>query len=121
MIHHLRKLFKIIQPIINFIFYHDKDIFYGRFLGSIDLKHLILENLLRPGRSLRRLQHNRLFPIKFKVNNTSTSINVSALNLQAILHIVDKYFLYNFLLSIFQNPFFQVSIYLVNWSYILLK
>ena len=80
MIHHLRKLFKIIQPIINFIFYHDKDIFYGRFLGSIDLKHLILENLLRPGRSLRRLQHNRLFPIKFKVNNTSTSINVSALN-----------------------------------------
>ena len=80
MLKYFKKLYRKIQPIINFIFYHNKVIFYGNFIGSIDLKHLILENLLRPGRSLRRLKYNRFFPIKFKVNNNSISIKVSSLN-----------------------------------------
>ena len=71
---------KKIERIINLIFYRNSRIFYGKFLGSFDLKHLILENIIKPGRSLTRLKHKRLFPMKFKINQYCTSISVSTSN-----------------------------------------
>ncbi len=76
----LKLLKKKLERVINYIFYHDRRIFYGKFRGSFDLKHLILENILRPGRSVTRLKHKRFFPIKFKINADCTSIRISTLN-----------------------------------------
>ena len=62
---------EIIQKLIFKIFFRNKDIFYKKFYGSLNLYSLIFFNILFPGRSYIRFKNKRfLFPKNFsKIDN----------------------------------------------------
>ena len=86
-----KKIKYFLKKIIFIILYRDKEIYYEGNFNSLDFKHLIFWNLVRPGRLLTRIKYKRfLFPKKIKKDDIDIYIDTKSLSRDEIIEIAAK-------------------------------